>query len=274
MQVTPHIYSMHIDDGAPSHPGGSNNFFVGDPKGDMVMIDVGDHQREWTRKIIEYYQELGRPHIKAILITHGHGDHYGGLDRIYDEVKAPVRCHPKLVKRLETLVPKEAIVPLRSREVITTGGGATLRALFTPGHEVDHICYYLKEDRVMFTGDTILGASSSTVRDLASYMKSLELLTHFKHDTICPAHGPVVPAPRGARLIRWYINHRQEREQEVVGALKKGIGDVKEIARDIYPRNLKKTLRHAAEGNVSTHLEKLVKEGRVAEEPSRFKLVK
>ena len=163
-----------------------------------------------------------------------------------------------------------SVVPLKQRELITAGGGATLRALLTPGHEIDHVCYYVKEDRVMFTGDTVLGASSSTVRDLADYMKSLELLTRFKHDTVCPAHGPVVPPPKGRALVQWYIDHRQEREQQVLAALAKGLTGVEEIAREIYPRNLKKGLRHAAEGNVATHLAKLVKEGRVVETPSSF----
>jgi len=105
MQITPHVYNMHIDDGATAHPGGSNNFFVGDPSEEMVLIDTGDYQREWTRSILDYYDELGRPKITAILITHGHGDHTGGLDRIHEVMQAPVvRCHPKLVKHLQKLL--------------------------------------------------------------------------------------------------------------------------------------------------------------------------
>lgn len=273
MLATPHVHVFHYDHAAARNIGGSSNYFVGDPKEGMVLIDVGDHEREWTRQLLEFYRDLRRPHITAILITHGHGDHFGGLDRVYDVVQAPVRCHPKLVKRLQQLVPEEMVIPLRSREVVTTGGGVTLRALFTPGHEEDHICYHFKGDRVFFTGDTILGASSARVSDLTSYMKSLELLTHFKHDTICPAHGPVVPAPRGSRLVRWYINHRQEREQQVVAALSKGLADPVAIAHDIYPRNLQRSLRRAAEGNVLTHLEKLVEEGRVARTSARYELV-
>ncbi len=72
MQVTPHLYVMHIDDGAEFHPGGSNNYFVGDPHEGMVLIDTGDQQRVWTQSILEYYERLGRPRITAILLTHGH----------------------------------------------------------------------------------------------------------------------------------------------------------------------------------------------------------
>ena len=272
MQVKPHVYAMHIDDGAVTHPGGSNNYFVGDPKEDMVLIDTGDHHRAWTKSILDYYKALGSPKITGILITHSHGDHIGGLDRIQEATRAPVRCHPKLAERLGKMVGKEAVVSLRSRELIKTGGGATLRALFTPGHEVDHVCYYLRQDRVLFTGDTILGGSSTTVGDLSSYMKSLHLLSGFRHDAICPAHGPVVPPPQGARLVQQYISHRNEREEQVLAALAKGITDVTEIVRDIYPRSLKRGLRHAAERNVQTHLAKLTKEGRVAVIPARYSL--
>ena len=272
MQVTPHVYAMHIDDDAVGHPGGSNNYFVGDPTEEMVIIDTGQVDRDWIGKILEAYEELGRPTITAIAITHGHMDHIGGLDRVFEAVRAPVRCHPKLVKRLAAMVGEENVVKLRADELIHTGGGVTLRAIFTPGHERDHVCYYLARERVMFTGDTVLGASSSTVQDLADYMRSLKKLARHRVEVICPAHGPVVPKPRGARLISWYMNHRGEREQQVLAALHKGIGDVEGMVKDIYPRNLKKGLRRGAAGNVRTHLGKLVKEGVVEEVPVTYRI--
>jgi glyoxylase-like metal-dependent hydrolase (beta-lactamase superfamily II) len=263
---------MHIDDGAVFHPGGSNNYFVGDPRQEMVLIDTGDQIRQWTQSIVDYHQQLGRPKISAIVLTHSHHDHIGGLDRIYDVMPAPVRCHPTLVKQLEDMVGQGVVRPLQPDELIQTGDGTALRALFTPGHEVDHVSFYLEDERVLFTGDCILGASSTTVRDLASYMHSLELLTRFPHDTICPGHGPVVPPPRGAELVRWYRDHRQEREQQILSALKKGLGSVAEITRDVYPADLSEGLRRGAEQNVATHLAKLVQEGRVTEAPARYAL--
>ena len=273
MQVTPHVYACHVDDGAVGHPGGSNNYFVGDPAEEMILIDTGQHDRSWTQQILDYYESLGKPKITGIAITHGHADHYGGVDKVFDAMGEPeVRCHPKLTKTLETLVPKESIKPVRSREVLRTGGGAALRCIFTPGHSVDHVCFHFAGERVLFTGDTILGSSSATVSDLLAYMKSLQLLTKLRHDIICPAHGAVVPAPRGRRLVQWYMNHRSQREEEVLSSLEKGITKVDEMVKDIYPKNLKKGLRDGAARNVRTHLDKLKKEGRVEEVEPSYKL--
>ena len=274
MQVTPHVYSVHIADTAVSHPGGSNIFFAGDPSESMVIVDTGEHDREWTRQILEGYQELGCPKIAEIAITHSHSDHIGGLDRIFEVVQAPVRCHPKLVGRLRAVVGPENVTSLRSGERIKASNGVFLNAIFTPGHEEAHVCYYMARDRVMFTGDTVLGGSSTTVQDLADYMSSLEKLSRYRVEVVCPGHGPVASGPRGARLIPWYIRHRNEREQQVIGALQKGIEDVADMVRDIYPKNLNRGLRQAAGRNVQAHLAKLVKEGRVEVEarPAVYRL--
>ena len=272
-QISDHVYACHIADTHYMHPGGTNVYFIGDPAQEMLLLDTGEHDRSWTRQILEYWEGLGSPKITGILISHGHRDHIGGLDRVQDAMGAPVRCHPKLAKELRQVLGnnEELVVPLRSREMLRAGGAA-LRALFTPGHAIDHVCYHLAAERVLFTGDTILGASSSSVSDLYEYMRTLGKLSKLRVDTIAPAHGPVVAPPRGRRLVDWYITHRQQRENEVVGALGKGIDKVEDMVKDIYPKNLKKDLRRAAAGNVRTHLDKLKKEERVQEAEVTYSL--
>jgi ribonuclease/clavin/mitogillin len=272
MQITEHVYSTHIMEDQASfgamHPGGTQIYFVGDPKDHMVLIDSGEPYRSWTRQILDYHRELGSPTISAILITHGHGDHIGGLDRLQEAMGCPVRCHPKLEATLVQRLGAGTVVKLRSREQVPTGGGAVLRALFTPGHEEDHVCYYLAADRVLFSGDNILGNSSSSVRNLRQYMSSLELMAKQRLEIICPGHGQVIL--NGKARIQWYIHHRQEREEQLLHALESGAQTVDQAVTAVYPKNLRKNLRPSAARNMRTHLDKLKKEGRVAEHPATY----
>ena len=272
MQIADHIYSTHIQEDPNTfgamHPGGTQIYFVGDPNDSMVMIDSGEPYRAWTRQILDYYAELGRPRMSAILVTHGHEDHIGGLDRIQEELGCVVRCHPKLSSYLTERLGAGCVEPIKFREVIPTGGGLGLRALFTPGHELNHISYFMREQRTLFSGDTILGNSSSSVRNLKEYMASLELLARQRPTMICPGHGQLIQD--GVKRIQWYIDHRNAREEQVIKALAGGAGSVDEVVQAVYPRNLRKNLRGAAARNVTTHLAKLLEEGRISQDVTTY----
>lgn len=274
MQISDHIFSTHIQEDQRTfgamHPGGTQIYFVGDPGDHMVVVDSGEPYRSWTKQILDYYAELGRPRISAILVTHGHPDHIGGLDRLQEVMGCPVRCHPKLAPYLAQRLEPGCVEKVRSRETIPTGGGSSLKVLFTPGHADDHLAYFLAADRVLFSGDTILGNSSTSVRNLRQYMASLELLARQRPSIICPGHGQVI---RDATTrIRWYIQHRQQREAQVVAALEAGAGTVDQVVQAVYPRNLRRNLREAAARNVRTHLVKLEEENRVKEDLATYSL--
>jgi glyoxylase-like metal-dependent hydrolase (beta-lactamase superfamily II) len=271
MQITEHIYATHIEEDPGSfgamHPGGTHIYFVGDPKDHMVVVDTGEPFRSWTKQILDFYAELGKPRISSILITHGHGDHIGGLDRLQEEFGCVVRCHPKLEPVLSHRLGGN-VEKLRSRESVTAGGGVKLRAYFTPGHEDDHVCYYMAAEKVVFSGDTVLGNSSSSVRNLKQYMASLDTLAGLKPDMICPGHGQIIN--NGTARVNGYIRHRTEREGQVLAALASGMESVGEIVSAVYPRNLRRNLRSAAARNVRTHLGKLTEDGRVTESAATY----
>ncbi|MCY4416821.1 MAG: MBL fold metallo-hydrolase [Chloroflexi bacterium] len=274
MQITDHVYSTHIAEDPNAygamHPGGTQIYFVGDPTDSMVMIDSGEPYRHWRHQILEYWEELGNPSIDAILITHGHGDHIGGLDRLQEAFDCPVRCHPKLAPRLQHILGGNSVSALSASEIINAGGGVNLRPLFTPGHEEDHVCYFLRPDRVLFSGDNLLGNSSSSVRNLKLYMNSLNRMARTRPVVVCPGHGNTIM--RGEQRIQQQIAHRQGREDQVIAAVGSGATTVGEIVGAVYPRNLRKSLRDAAGRNVRTHLEKLRAEGRISEREATYTL--
>jgi glyoxylase-like metal-dependent hydrolase (beta-lactamase superfamily II) len=109
-----------------------------------------------------------------------------------------------------------------------------LRAIHTPGHTTDHLCYWLEEEQSLFAGDTILGQGTTEFEDLYDYLNSLKLILHLSPKRIYPGHGPVVDNPQ--ETIEHYIAHRQQRNDQILAALKQsdhGL-DPSEITKIVY----------------------------------------
>jgi glyoxylase-like metal-dependent hydrolase (beta-lactamase superfamily II) len=143
--------------------------------------------------------------------------------------------------------------------------GLALNVIHTPGHSPGHVCFYLREEKALFTGDHVVGAGTTAIGppkgDMALYIDSLRKLLKYDTELLCPGHGPVVRVP--ARKIQELIDHRLDREEQVLGLLRDGKETVEELVKEIYPE-LPERLINAAKGQAKAHLVKLENEGRVA----------
>lgn len=226
---------------------GTNTWVVGDGPA-RVVIDPGPDLEEHRRTIAE---RLGGAPVGAVLLTHGHLDHSEGAERFAAEHGARVLRHPELADGDEVHV-----------------GGLTLQVLFTPGHAPDHLAFWLAPDRVLFTGDLILGRGSSMVTypegDVAAYLRSLERVAALEPRLLFPGHWD--PVQDAGPKVAEYRAHRQEREDLVVAALREGPGTPRDLTHRVYRSELAQTpaLAGGAEMTLRAHLRKLVDEGRVS----------
>jgi glyoxylase-like metal-dependent hydrolase (beta-lactamase superfamily II) len=144
-------------------------------------------------------------------------------------------------------------------------GGATIEVIDTPGHTLGSISLYLRDEGVLFTGDTVLGLGTVAIMppphgDMALYMQSLERLKGYQAALLCPGHGP--PVRDVARKLQELIDHRQERERQIVAAVGQGRGRLEALLAELYPE-LDRRLVGMARGQLLAHLAKLESEGRI-----------
>jgi glyoxylase-like metal-dependent hydrolase (beta-lactamase superfamily II) len=219
---------------------GTNTYVVGrDP---AIVIDPGPDDREHLDAVRRVADERGG--IGTVLLTHGHADHSDGV--------ASLGVEP--------------VWPADDEWV------AGLRAIGTPGHADDHLCFLLPvgDDRdgpyACFTGDLILGEGSTIVGpremggSLRDYMNSLRRLQALDLSVLYPGHGPEIGDPQAK--IAEYIAHRQQREDRLVAALERGERSRAALLAEVWD-DVPEQLRGAAAIAMQAHFEKLEEEGRL-----------
>lgn len=240
---------------------GTNTYLVGTGP-EKILLDTGSGHAEYLPVLDDAMREAGCESIQEIVLTHGHPDHIGGAADViarHGKRRVSKRPWPGVDERFDV-----EITPIDDGAVVRTEG-ATLRALHTPGHAEDHLCFVLEEEGAVFSGDNVLGVGTTVIPgrggDLLLYMSSLQRLLDEKPTSIYPAHGPCIPD--GVAKVEEYIAHRNEREVQILAAMDRGATDVGGIVKIVYA-SYPESLHAAAGQSVCAHLLKLVKEGRVS----------
>ena len=188
MKVSPNVRAVQVPDANPMHPQYTTIYLVG--HGQVFTIDSGEDLERYRWMLRGYLAATEKAEIAISGVSHHHRDHTGNLRWLRDEFKAEVHVPTAAEPLLADALPETGVHHLKDEATIEVAGGVKLQMMLTPGHSVDSVCYYLEDEGVLFTGDTILGASTTTITDLAAYMQTLARLKALPNlKVICPGHG-------------------------------------------------------------------------------------
>ena len=256
---------------------GTQTYVVGTGDG-VAVIDPGPDEPEHIAALLS---AIGSAKVAAICCTHTHFDHSPAAAELKAQTGAPIIGCAALALEVDgprmdaafdfTYAPDQVLGHGES----LSGPGWTLTALATPGHASNHLCFALEESGALFTGDHVMGWSTSVVAlpdgDMADYMASLQLL-HDRADRVYyPAHGPAVERPQ--QLVRGMIGHRRQRERQVLRQLEKGAQTIAAMVPEMY-KGTNPVLFPAAGMSVKAHLVDLEKRGEVTSSRDHWALAR
>jgi len=256
LEIIPGVHSIPVGSSPFMGFFAPNVYLVVDSEGALIDSGYGDEESVGSR--LDYVNSFAELRLAYILITHAHPDHLGGARKIKESTGAHIVLHPAETRATDVSADKF----VEEGDVLTLDG-ASLEVLHTPGHSPGHVCFLLKEKGILFSGDHVLGMGTTAMSppqgDMAQYIDSLRKLLDYDIEMICPGHGPPITAPR--QKLEELIQHRLDREQQVLNGLRRGKTTVKELVAAIYPE-LDSRLYQAAQGQVLAHLIKLEREGK------------
>ncbi len=263
---------------------GTGTYVIG--HGDVAVVDPGPNDETHVETLL---RNLGGETIRAILITHTHGDHSPAAGALHDLSGAPLLGygpHPQDAVSEEADVIAEAADMIgESAETLASihaeyadtnfkpdtqlahgdiveGPGWTVQALHTPGHISNHLCFALAEEQAVLTGDHVMGWSSTVIPppdgDIAQYLQSLRLLLDRQDEMYYPTHGGPIHKPR--TYAKALLNHRLGREKQILAQLAIRETSAMQLVEVLYT-NVPKALHPLAARSVVSHFIKLQKEG-------------
>jgi glyoxylase-like metal-dependent hydrolase (beta-lactamase superfamily II) len=253
---------------------GTQTYVVGE--GEVAVIDPGPAIDAHIAALIG---AVGDEQVVAILCTHTHRDHSPASQALREATGAPiVGCAPLSIDDEGARADEAFDSDYRPDRVLeegetVSGPGWTLEAVATPGHTSNHLCFALRETRALFSGDHVMGWSTTVVAPpdggMAAYMDSLDKLLARDDAVYYPAHGPAVDAPH-PHLER-LIEHRRQRERQILSHLQAGEGRIEAMVADMYA-DIDPRLHPAAGRSVLAHLIDLEARGIVRAGADRWSL--
>lgn len=274
-QVSPLIQRVIADNPGPFTFTGTGVYIVGRdrPGAEVAVIDPGPMDEAHLSALLRAIE--GRT-VSHILVTHTHRDHAPLARPLAEAVGgAPILAArpPGRTVHASGALDEDDDADFQP-DMILVGGeriegdGWTLEALATPGHASNHMAFVLREENALFSGDHIMGWSTTAVAppdgDMADYMKSLDAVLARGFSTIWPTHGPAIT--QVAPFLKAYRAHRLEREAQIMARLASGDQMVADMVPALYA-GVDERLWPAASLSVLAHLIKLEKEGRVRASP-------
>ena len=272
-EVRPGVRRILCNNPSPFTFTGTVSYILG--KGKVAIIDPGPDDEAHARALLDAVRGETVTHI---FVTHTHRDHSPAARLLQQATGAQIiGCPPHFPARdmalgeINKLDASNDLDHRPDRELddgeAFDGPGYTLRAIKTPGHTMNHVCFELVEERALFTGDHIMGWSTSIVAPpdgaMRLYLDSLEKLRAFDHAVYWPGHGGPVAQPQ--RFLRALLHHRRAREKSILAALESGPLAVPQIVEKVYEK-LDPRLKGAAALSTFAHLEDLCARGLVGTE--------
>jgi glyoxylase-like metal-dependent hydrolase (beta-lactamase superfamily II) len=264
-QVSPLVRRVVAENPGPFTYLGTGVYIIG--KGDVAVIDPGPMMEDHFEAL---KAALKGERITHVLVTHSHMDHSPLAHPLAKWAGCKVYAAGSAVPS-ESEVRMEAGDDLRFAPDIVIkdgevfkGSNWTVEAITTPGHTSNHVCFALKEESALFSGDHVMGWSTTVISPpdghMGDYFASLEKIRKRGFSTIWPTHGP--PITDVAPFLDAYITHRQAREQMIIGRLKAGDTLIPKMVEVIY-KDVDKRLHPAACHSVLAHVIHLVETGKV-----------
>lgn len=257
MRLSPLVGRVLAPNPSPFTYTGTQTYLVGAQ--DVAVIDPGPDDAAHLAALLDAIG--GRP-VSAILCTHTHRDHSPAAAPLSARTGAPVvGCAPLTLDDDGPRADAAFDAAYRPDRVLADGEqlggrGWTLTAVATPGHTSNHLCFALAEENALFTGDHVMGWSTSVVSppdgDMTAYMASMQRLLDRTDAVYYPAHGDAVDNPQ--RLVRGMMGHRKQREGQILRFLERnGASEIPAMVTEMY-RGVDPRLHSAAGRSVLAHL--------------------